>query len=368
MKYIKEYRDALLVQNLKTKIEEVTTKPWSIMEICGGQTHSIMKYSIEELLPDDITLIHGPGCPVCVTPIEKIDKAIILASRKDIIFTTYGDMMRVPGSKDDLLSVKANGADVRMVYSPLDAVKIAEENPNKNIVFFAIGFETTAPANAASVIEAKRRGIKNFSLLVSHVIVPPAINALLSDNTAVIDGFLAAGHVCTVMGYSEYQPLVDKFNVPIVVTGFEPVDIMQGVYMVVKQLEEGRAKLENQYSRVVSINGNLSAKNTMFSVYQVIDMKWRGIGVIPQSGYGIKNEYSSFDAEKIFDIKDLRVKEPESCIAGSILQGKNKPFECSEFGVGCTPEHPLGAPMVSAEGACAAYFSYKRSELKFKVN
>ncbi len=358
MKYVQEYRDSTLVKNLKNKIEELITKPWSIMEICGGQTHSIMKYNIEELLPEQITLIHGPGCPVCVTPLEKIDKAINIASRDDVIFTTYGDMMRVPGSKDDLLTVKANGADVRMVYSPLDAVKIAEQNPNKKVVFFAVGFETTAPANAASVLEAKRRGLKNFSLLASHVLVPPAIEALLSDSTAKIDGFLAAGHVCTVMGYNEYQPLVEKFNSPIVVTGFEPVDIMQGVYMAVKQLEEGRAELENQYSRVVSKDGNRAAKDITFSVYEVGDMTWRGIGVIPKSGYHISEKYSGFDAEKIFDVENLKVEEPKSCIAGLILQGKKKPIECSEFRIGCTPEHPLGAPMVSTEGACAAYFHY----------
>lgn len=359
MKYVQEYRDSTLVKNLKNKIEELTTQSWSIMEICGGQTHAIMKYNIEELLPESITLIHGPGCPVCVTPLEKIDKAINIASRKDVIFTTYGDMMRVPGSKDDLLTVKANGSDVRMVYSPLDAVKIAESNPGKKVVFFAVGFETTAPANAASVLEAKRRGLKNFSLLASHVLVPPAIEALLSDSTAKIDGFLAAGHVCTVMGYNEYQPLVEKYKTPIVVTGFEPVDIMQGIYMVVKQLEEGRADLENQYSRVVLKDGNLAAKNVTFSVYEVGDMTWRGIGVIPNSGYNISEEYSEFDAEKIFDIEDLKVEEPESCIAGLILQGKKKPIECGEFGINCTPEHPLGAPMVSTEGACAAYFHYK---------
>lgn len=359
MKYVKEYRDSTLVRNLKNKIEMLTTCPWSIMEICGGQTHTIMKYNIEEFLPENITLIHGPGCPVCVTPLEKIDKAINIASRKDVIFTTYGDMMRVPGSKDDLLSVKACGADVRMVYSPLDAVNIAEENPNKSVVFFAIGFETTAPANAASIIEAKRRGLKNFSLLASHVLVPPAIEALISDKTTKINGFLAAGHVCAVMGFTEYQPLVEKYKFPIVVTGFEPVDIMQGIYMVVKQLEEGRAELENQYSRVVSRDGNLAAKNVAFSIYEVVDMAWRGIGIIPQSGYGISEKYSDFDAEKIFEIENLKVKEPESCIAGLILQGKKKPMECSEFGIGCTPEHPLGAPMVSNEGACAAYFHYK---------
>ncbi|MDX1700218.1 MAG: hydrogenase formation protein HypD [Melioribacteraceae bacterium] len=359
MKYIQEFRDSELVKNLKEKIWEITTQNWSIMEICGGQTHSIMKYNIEELLPEKLRLIHGPGCPVCVTPLEKIDKAINLASREDVIFTTFGDMMRVPGSKDDLLSVKANGGDVRMVYSPLDAVKIAEENPTKDVVFFAVGFETTAPANATSILEVKRRKINNFYLLASHVLVPPAIEALLSDKTGEIDGFLAAGHVCTVMGYNEYSPLVENFKTPIVVTGFEPVDIMQGILMVIKQLEEGRSLLENQYSRVVSENGNLAAKKVISSVFNVVDMKWRGIGLIPNSGFGISEEYSEFDAEKKFDVEDIKVNEPEECIAGMILQGKKKPIECSEFGIRCTPEHPLGAPMVSSEGACAAYFHYR---------
>ncbi len=359
MKYIQEFRDSELVKILRKKIAEITTKNWTIMEICGGQTHSIMKYNIEELLPERITLIHGPGCPVCVTPIEKIDKAIHIARQKNVILTTFGDMMRVPGSKDDLLSAKAGGADVRMVYSPLDAVKIAEENPDKNVVFFAVGFETTAPANAAAVLEAKRKKLKNFSILASHVLVPPAIKTLLSDENSKIDGFLAAGHVCTVMGYTEYEPLVKEFNIPIVVTGFEPVDIMQGVYMVVKQLEEGRAELENQYKRVVSKNGNMAAKNVTFTVYEIADMKWRGMGILPQSGYKISDLFSEYDAEKIFEIENINVDEPESCIAGLILQGKKKPTECSEFGKNCTPEHPLGAPMVSSEGACAAYFHYK---------
>jgi len=359
MKYIDEYRDSKIVKNLTNEIGEITTRPWSIMEICGGQTHSIMKYNLEEFLPDKIQLIHGPGCPVCVTPLEKIEKAINIASRSDVIFTTFGDMMRVPGLNDDLLSIKAGGADVRMVYSPLDAVKIAVKNPDKKVVFFAVGFETTAPANAASVVEAERSKVKNYSMLVSHVLVPPAIEVLLSDEASKIEGFLAAGHVCTVMGYSEYEPIVQKFEVPIVVTGFEPVDILQGIYLTVKQLEENRFKLENQYSRVVTKNGNSGAKEVMFNVFEITDMKWRGIGTIPQSGFKIKNKYSKYDAEKVFDINDIKVDEPEECIAGEILQGKKKPFECDAFGKECTPEHPLGAPMVSTEGACAAYFHYK---------
>ena len=359
MKYIQEFRNSELANNLREKISEITTQPWSIMEICGGQTHSIMKYNIEEFLPEHITLIHGPGCPVCVTPLEKIDKAIKLASREDVIFTTFGDMMRVPGSTDDLLSVKANGGDIRLVYSPLDAVDIASKNPNKSVVFFAVGFETTAPANAASVLEAIRRGIDNYYLLVSHVLVPPAIEALLSDNEAKIDGFLAAGHVCTVMGYKEYVPLVKKYQTSIVVTGFEPVDIMQGIYMVTNQLEKGDKILENQYSRMVTEEGNVAAQKVISSVYKIVDMKWRGIGSIPNSGYKIVDEYSDFDAEKKFDMEEFTVNEPSECIAGMILQGKKKPLECSEFGNRCNPEHPLGAPMVSSEGACAAYFHYK---------
>lgn len=359
MKYIDEYRDSEIVYRLVTNIESLTTKEWSIMEICGGQTHSIMKYSIEDLLPDNINFIHGPGCPVCVTPLGKINKALHIATQNNVIFTTYGDMMRVPGSSEDLLSIKANGADIRMVYSPLDAVNIAEQNPEKEVVFFAVGFETTAPANAISLMEAKRRGLRNFSMLASHVLVPPAIETLLHDDTAKIDGILAAGHVCTVMGYEDYYPLVEKFNLPIVVTGFEPVDILQGVYMVVKLLEEGKAELENQYSRVVIKEGNKSAKNVAQTVYDTVDMAWRGIGVIPKSGLGISDRYADFNAEKKFEIEDIIVDEPEECIAGLILQGKKKPFECSEFGKTCSPENPLGAPMVSTEGACAAYFHYK---------
>ncbi len=359
MKYLNEYRNSTLVKNLVNKIIEITKNEWSIMEICGGQTHSIMKYNLEELLPDKISLIHGPGCPVCVTPLEKIDKALKIAACEDVIFTTFGDMMRVPGSSEDLLSIKADGADVRMVYSPLDAVKIAEANSNKKVVFFAVGFETTAPANAASVIEAKRKGLTNYSILSSHVLVPPAIEALLSDPESKIDAFLAAGHVCTVMGYNEYYPLVEKFKKPIVVTGFEPVDILHGIYFAIKQLEEHRAELENQYSRVVTKEGNKAAKKIIFEVFEIADMKWRGLGIIPQSGFSIKEKYSEFNAEQIFNVGSLKVDEPEMCIAGEILQGKKKPLECAAFGKECTPEHPMGAPMVSTEGACAAYFHYK---------
>jgi len=331
------------------------------MEICGGQTHTILKYSIDELLPSEINLIHGPGCPVCVTPLEIIDKAIAIASEKNVIFTSFGDMLRVPGSRLDLLSVKANGGDVRMVYSPMDALKIAEQNPNKKVVFFSVGFETTSPANAMSVIEAHKRGLENYSILCSHVLVPPAIDALLSSSNTSIQGFLAAGHVCTVMGYKEYIPIAEKYKVPIVVTGFEPIDILQGVLGCVVQLEDEKCEVVNQYSRVVRIDGNIEAKKVIFEVFEITDRKWRGIGIIPQSGYKIKNKYADYDAEKIFDVAGIEVSESPLCIAGNILQGVKKPFECSAFGKECTPEHPLGAPMVSTEGACAAYFHYKKS-------
>jgi len=360
MKYLDEYRDAAAVKNLSLKIEEITTKQWNIMEICGGQTHTIMKYSIEDLLPDKILLIHGPGCPVCVTPLEKIDKAIKIASKKDVIFTSFGDMLRVPGSKLDLLSIKANGGDVRMVYSPLDAVKIAEENPGKNVVFFGVGFETTAPANAMSILTAYKKNLKNYSLLCSQVLVPPAIDTLLSSENSIIQGVLAAGHVCTVMGYEEYIPLINKFEIPIVVTGFEPVDILHGIFMTVRQLERGESHIENQYSRVVKREGNINAQNIMKEVFEIVDRKWRGIGKIPNSGFGIAEKYAQFDAEKIFDVDTIDVDEPKECIAGEILQGHKKPYECNAFKNLCTPEHPLGAPMVSSEGACAAYFHYRK--------
>lgn len=360
MKYLDEFRDLKAVNNLVSRIGSMTTRNWNIMEICGGQTHTIMKYNIEELLPDSITLLHGPGCPVCVTPLEMIDKAIAIAERDDVIFTSFGDMMRVPGSKNDLLSVKASGGNVRMVYSPLDAVRIAQDNPDKKVVFFAVGFETTAPANAMSVLEAKRLNLKNYSILCSHVLVPPAIDALLSDKNSKINGFLAAGHVCTVMGYEEYFPLAEKYKVPIVVTGFEPVDILQGICSAVKQLEEKKHVLENAYSRVVLKEGNMAAKEILKTVFDTVDRKWRGIGTIPESGYKLKKEFKDFDAENIFDVGDIIQQESSLCISGQVLQGVKKPTECPAFGVQCNPEHPLGAPMVSSEGACAAYYSYKK--------
>jgi len=358
MKYLDEFRDGKAAGKLSAEIKSVVTKPWQIMEICGGQTHSILKYSIEEFLPEEITLIHGPGCPVCVTPLELIDKAIAIAQQQDVIFTSFGDMLRVPGSKHDLLSIKAKGGNVKMVYSPLDAIKIAENNPEKNVVFFAVGFETTAPANAMSVIEAKRRGLKNYSILCSHVLVPPAIEALLSSKNNNIQGFLAAGHVCTVMGYHEYFSLSEKYNVPIVVTGFEPIDILQGILLTVRQLESGKAEVQNQYSRVVTQEGNVAAQKLLEEVFERADRKWRGIGNIPSSGFKLKDEYSDYDAEKIFKVENIETEESSLCIAGEVLQGIKKPIECSAFGKECTPEHPLGAPMVSTEGACAAYFHY----------
>jgi hydrogenase expression/formation protein HypD len=358
MKYIDEYRESVAARKTAQMIHRITTRPWTIMEICGGQTHTIVKYGIESLLPPGLTLVHGPGCPVCVTPLELIDKAIAIASRGDVIFTSFGDMLRVPGSSKDLLSVKAEGGDVRMVYSPLDAVKLAFENREKKVVFFGVGFETTAPANAMAVYQAKKQGLRNFSLLCSHVLVPPAINAILSSTTNRVQGFLAAGHVCTVMGYEEYFPLAERFHVPIVVTGFEPLDVLQGIYMTVKQLEENRFDVENQYTRSVRREGNLPAQQLIRQVFHVSDRAWRGIGEIPMSGYALREAYAEHDAENVFDVGKITARESPLCIAGSILQGLRKPNECQAFGSQCTPEHPLGAPMVSSEGACAAYYHF----------
>ena len=359
MRFIDEYRDAEAASLLARAIHRITTKAWAIMEICGGQTHAIIKFGVDELLPKDITLIHGPGCPVCVTPLELIDKAIEIASRPEVIFCSFGDMLRVPGTSKDLLFVKANGGDVRIVYSPLDAVKLAQQSPDRQVVFFAVGFETTAPANAMAVYQAKRQGVSNFSILVSHVLVPPAIEAILSSPTNRVQGFLAAGHVCTVMGYTEYEPIAQKYRVPIVVTGFEPLDILQGVYLCVKQLEEGRAEVENQYARSVRKEGNQAAQQLIREVFQIVHRKWRGIGAIPQSGLGLRDEYADFDAERRFDVVSHHVEEPSECISGLVLQGVKKPHECPAFGARCTPEHPLGATMVSSEGACAAYYRYR---------
>jgi hydrogenase expression/formation protein HypD len=360
MKYLDEYRDGELARKLAAEIHRVTTQPWTIMEVCGGQTHAIVKFGIDELLPQQITLIHGPGCPVCVTPLEVIDQALEIAARPGVIFTSFGDMLRVPGSTTDLLSAKAKGADVRMVYSPLDAVKVAEENPSREVVFFGVGFETTAPATAMAVFQAAQKGLANFSMLVSHVLVPPAMAALMSSPNCRVQGFLAAGHVCAVMGYEEYFPLASQYHVPIVVTGFEPLDILHGVLMTVEQLESGRAEVENQYSRAVRREGNLPAQALIKQVFRVVPRKWRGIGEIPLSGLGLSAAYAGFAAEQKFGLAEHRVEEPAECIAGLILQGLKKPHECSAFGTRCTPEHPFGATMVSSEGACAAYYRYRR--------
>ncbi|WP_369049086.1 hydrogenase formation protein HypD [Tenacibaculum sp. UWU-22] len=358
MKYINEYRDPELAKKYLSEIQKTVTQPWSIMEVCGGQTHSLVKNGIINMLPDDITMIHGPGCPVCVTPLNLIDKAIYLALHENVILCSFGDMLRVPGSKISLLQAKAEGADVRILYSPLEAVKIAEDNPDKQVVFFAVGFETTAPANALSVIHAHRKGLKNYAILASHVLVPPAIKAVIDDDESKIDGFLAAGHVCTIMGNSEYHPLSKIYNVPIVVTGFEPLDVLQGILMVIRQLEANKAKVENQYSRIVKEEGNIEAQKIIFEVFEVQNQMWRGIGEIPKSGYVVKEKYRSFDANKKFDIRIKEAPEHPDCISGQIMKGIKKPFECPQFGKKCKPSFPLGAPMVSSEGACAAYYHF----------
>jgi hydrogenase expression/formation protein HypD len=360
MKYLDEYRDERIARALAAEIIQRTTRPWVLMEICGGQTHTIMRYGIDELLPRSIELVHGPGCPVCVTPIETIDKAIALASCHEVILVSYGDMLRVPGSRSDLFRAKAQGADVRIAYSSMEAVKIARSNPGRKVVFLAIGFETTAPANAMAAWQAKREGLRNFSMLVSHVLVPPAIRALMVSEDNRVQGFIAPGHVCTVMGCGEYDDLVRDFGVPIVVGGFEPVDLLEAILMLVTQLEAGEAKVENQYVRSVSYDGNLPAQQIMYEVFEVADQKWRGIGPIPRSGLRLREEYAEYDADRIFDLGDLTVDEPAECISAQVLQGLKKPTNCPAFGMRCTPENPLGAPMVSAEGACAAYYHYRR--------
>lgn len=360
MKYVQEYRDPAQARKLADTIRAVVRRPWNLMEVCGGQTHSIVRFALDEMLPPEINLIHGPGCPVCVTPIEIIDRAVAIAARPEVIFCSFGDMLRVPGSQKDLLTVKSAGGDVRIVYSPMDALAIAQKHPERQVVFFAVGFETTAPANAMAVREAARRNLTNFSVLVSHVLVPPAMEAVLSSPSNRVQGFLAAGHVCTVMGVEEYRPLAARFHVPIVVTGFEPLDILQGVLMCVRQLEEGRAEVENQYARCVRPEGNRSAQQLMAAIFQVVPRKWRGIGQIPRSGLGLREAYTAFDAEIRFGLQSLTAEEPAECLAGQVLQGHVKPFDCPAFGVRCTPERPLGAPMVSAEGACSAYYRYRR--------
>lgn len=362
MKYMEEYRDSGAAEHYASLIRRITTRPWTIMEICGGQTHSIVKYGIDELLPSQITLVHGPGCPVCVTPLELIDKALMIAARPDVIFCSFGDMLRVPGSECDLFAIKARGGQVKILYSPMDCIKLAEQNPDKQVVFFAVGFETTAPAHAMAVYEAHRRGIRNFSVLVSHVLVPPAMEAILSSPDCRVQGFLAAGHVCTVMGTEEYYPVAEKYKVPIVITGFEPLDILQGLSMCIAQLEEGRAEVENQYSRSVREHGNRPAQDLIHKVFHVVDRKWRGVGQIGRSGLALRPEFSEFDAELRFGVAGYTADESPVCISGLIMQGQKKPHECSAFGSTCTPEKPLGAPMVSSEGACAAYFRYRRHD------
>lgn len=360
MKFVDEYRDEADAQRLVAAIERVVTRPWNLMEICGGQTHTLIKSGIDRMLPEEVTLIHGPGCPVCVTPLEMIDRAITIARRPDVLFTSFGDMMRVPGSTTDLLAVKAEGGDVRMLYSPLDAVTLAQQNPDREVVFFAVGFETTAPANAMAVWRAHEAGVENFSILCSHVLVPPAMRAILGSPNNQVQGFMAAGHVCTVMGYWEYEPLAEEFEIPIVVTGFEPLDLLHGALMTLEALEAGRWGVENQYSRSVSRDGNKPAQELLAKVFEPCDRPWRGIGEIPESGYRLREELARFDAERRFDVGDIVAQESPDCIAGEILQGLKKPHECAAFGNKCTPEHPLGAPMVSTEGACSAYYSYGR--------
>ena len=363
MKFLDEYRDPELALRLLDRIARTVTRPWVIMEICGGQTHSIMRHGIDQLLPPQITLVHGPGCPVCVTPLETIDRALAIAQRPEVILTSFGDMLRVPGSRDDLFRVRSRGGDVRMVYSPLEAVKLARENPDREVVFLAVGFETTAPGNAMALKAARDQGLKNFSEIVSHVLVPPAMRAILASPTNRVQGFLAAGHVCTIMGTDEYLPLAEEFQVPIVPTGFEPVDILDGVLKTVELLEAGQPGVSNKYLRAVQQRGNPVARQVIDEVYTVCDRKWRGIGTIPQSGWRIRDELAAFDAEKKFAVGAITTEEPAVCIAGEILQGLKKPPQCPAFGKECTPLNPLGATMVSSEGACAAYHKYARGGL-----
>lgn len=359
MRFLEEYRDPAAAKEYLRLIKATVSRSWTIMEICGGQTHTIVKYGLDEILPNKITLVHGPGCPVCVTAVELIDKAIELAGRQNVIFCSFGDMLRVPGSDKDLLWVKANGGDIRIVYSPMDALTIAKENPQNEVVFFAVGFETTAPANAMAIFQAKKQKLDNFSVLVSHVLVPPAMELILGSPNNKVQGFLAAGHVCMVMGYAEYEPIAAKYKIPIVVTGFEPLDLLQGIYMTVKQLEENRHIVENQYSRAVNREGNIQAKQLMAEVFKTITRKWRGLGSIRDSGLGLSDEYAAFDAEKKFNLENIAIEESGECKSGLVLQGLLKPYDCPAFGNKCTPEHPLGATMVSSEGACTAFYRYR---------
>ena len=364
MRFVDEYRDPAAVRATLEQIKTTITQPWVLMEICGGQTHNLIRHGIDQLLPQKLELVHGPGCPVCVTPLELIDQAIAIAGRSEVIFCSFGDMLRVPGSGKDLFHVKAEGGDVRVLYSPLDAIKIAQDNPEREVVFFGVGFETTAPAIATAILHAQRLNVPNFTMLVSHVRVPPAINVLLNSPRNRVQGFLAAGHVCTVMGYWEYHPLTARFGVPIVVTGFEPLDLARGILMAVQQLESSRAEVENAYHRAVTEAGNQPAQAVIAQVFRDTDRKWRGIGTIPNSGWALRPEFARFDAALRFDTGELVVQESPLCRAGEVLQGLLKPHQCSAFGKECTPRHPLGAPMVSAEGACAAYYNYGRFEAK----
>jgi len=358
MKYIDEYRDPNRVNTLIKEIQTTIRKPWVLMEICGGQTHAFLHHGLDMMLPNILELVHGPGCPVCVTPLEQIDRALAISILPDVIFTTYGDMLRVPGSSHDLFSVRASGGDVRIVYSPLEAITIAEANPLRQVVFFAIGFETTAPANAMAILQAKEKKLKNFSVIVSHVCVPPAMEAILGSKSNRVNAFLAAGNVCSVMGYHQYPAIAKKYKVPIIVTGFEPVDLLRGVLLAIQQLESGQSRVENAYQRSVTFDGNRLAQETIYSVFQPVDRKWRGIGSIPLSGWGLRTEFSAYDAETRFSVENITTKESSLCIAGQILQGLKKPTQCTAYNKQCTPQTPLGAPMVSAEGACAAYYHY----------
>ena len=360
MKYIDEYRDQRIARGLVAELARRVTHPWVLMEICGGQTHTLMRYGIDELIPRQLELVHGPGCPVCVTALETIDRAIEIASRPGVTFVSYGDMLRVPGSHSDLFRVKAGGGDVRIVYSPVDALKIARTEPQRRVVFFGVGFETTAPANAMAVWQARREGLTNFFMLASHVLVPPAIRLLLASPTNRVQGFIAPGHVCTVMGYRQYEALSREFHVPMVVGGFEPLDLLEAIHMLVMQLEAGRAEVENQYVRSVSYEGNLPAQRILEEVFEVSDRKWRGVGLIPQSGFRLRPEFAAYDAEKVFEFTGTPAEEPAECVSAQVLQGLKKPIECPAFARACTPENPLGAPMVSPEGACAAYYHYRR--------
>ncbi len=363
MQYVTEYRDADIVHGYLDKIKSIVTRPWTIMEVCGGQTHSLVKHGILDILPSEITIVHGPGCPVCVTPQSLINQAVSLALEYGVILCSFGDMLRVPGSTMSLLEAKARGADIRILYSPLEAVEIAKKYPDKQVVFFAVGFETTAPANALSVLHAHRAGLSNYSILTAHVLVPPAIRAIMDDPFTKVNGFLAAGHVCTIMGNSEYYPIADEYKIPLVVTGFEPVDLMQGLYLTIEQLEQGKYEVVNQYSRVVNEEGNPEARKVIEEVFEVSQRNWRGIGIIPRSGYAVKEKYELYDAEKKFKLTANEVENETGCIAGSILKGLKKPKDCPHFGKTCTPLNPLGAPMVSTEGACAAYYHFSGLEI-----